>query len=150
MQNSVLLEEASMTQKLMVSKLYLTESLPTHPLSLHPSAMFISFSWQLGNFLTFPLQLGDMSWSCCTGTITGTHQGPQLCTPTLLTPALTIFPLLPFPSKCGTLLPGVSSLMSTSPCFVYFLHQIYTCPASRQTPQPTLCLRPPVFTLSGI
>lgn len=37
-----------MTQKLMVSKLYLTESFPTHPLSLCPSAMFISFfhgSW---------------------------------------------------------------------------------------------------------
>lgn len=91
-----------------------------------------------------------MSCSYCTGTMAGTQQGPHLCTPTLLTPTLTVFPLLPFPLTCGILLPGVSSVMSAFSCVVCFLHQIYTCPASKQTPQATLCLRPPVFPLSGI
>lgn len=50
----MLSEEASMTQKLMVSKLYLTESFPIRPLSLHPSAMFTSSFMAVGELPDFP------------------------------------------------------------------------------------------------
>lgn len=53
----------------------------------------------------------------------GSQQGPQLGTPTLLTPALTFSPLLSFHSTRDIFLVWVSSVMLTFPGIVSFFHQ---------------------------